>query len=155
MSSGKIQLILLGSAIIIGVLLFSARIKPDTTVIEQEIGLNEQIDSAVALVNGGVPMKGISMLLELAEKHPDNWRIHLNLGMFSLQSNQLEKAKSRFERVLDLQPKQAEALYFMGHLYVLDGDTSRAIEMMTSALNASEDGTLSDEINAYINELKN
>lgn len=155
MSSGKIQLILLGSAIIFGVLLFSARTKPDTTAIEREISINEQIDSAVAMVNSGVPMKGISILLDLAEKHPDNWRVHLNLGMFSLQSNQLDKAKSRFERVLDLQPKQAEALYFLGHLHVIEGDTIRAIEMMTSALKETDDATLSEEINSYINELKN
>ena len=45
-------------------------------------------------------MKGILQLRSLSEKYPENADLHWNMGLFSIQSGQYEKAVTRFEKII-------------------------------------------------------
>src|SRR6187399_890208 len=51
-----------------------------------------RIMEAVALVQGQDPMRGIMMLREIVEQDPNNAEAHWQLGLFAVQSGQMEKA---------------------------------------------------------------
>lgn len=55
------------------------------------------------------PMKGILMLLDLDEKHPDDVGVLYQLARFGLQTNQFDKAIPRLERILEINPNLTKA----------------------------------------------
>ena len=56
----------------------------------------DPVASAVEKVQGANPMEGILELKALAESDPPNVDAVIELGRFSIQSGQLDKAKERF-----------------------------------------------------------
>ncbi len=87
-----------------------------TTAFENAVSLNpkrieHQINLGLSYVEkpGEMPMKGIGMLTKIASENPTNTTIFLTLGRLSLRTGQFEKAKGRFETVLQLDPKNADA----------------------------------------------
>ena len=78
--------------------------------------------AAVEKVRGANPMEGILELKALAEAEPPNVDAVIELGRFSIQSGQLDKAKERFVQAIDLAPERAEPLVQLGMLE-LDGGT--------------------------------
>ena len=55
------------------------------------------------------PMKGILMLRELNENHPENVTVIMQLARLSLQTGQFDKAVERLEKVIELRPSSANA----------------------------------------------
>tara|TARA_B100000780_G_scaffold274870_2_gene240538 strand:+ start:163 stop:627 length:465 start_codon:yes stop_codon:yes gene_type:complete len=145
---------IIAAVTLLTVLLFFVRTKPNLELARQEASVETQIDSAIAMVNGGSPMEGIFLLRDLSEEHPGNMRIQLNLGMFAVQSGQLDKAETRFNTVLEDNPNQAEALYFMGYIESQKGNNTKAVEYLEKALENASDENLKSEIQQFINELK-
>jgi tetratricopeptide (TPR) repeat protein len=76
--------------------------------------VENQIDSALAIIAGEAPMQGILLLRQIAEEHPDNFRAQYNLGRFSAQTAQWDKVVERFEQVQKIDPQFAEANYWLG-----------------------------------------
>jgi len=62
-------------------------------------------------------MSSIQEIRSLADNNPDFLRAQLQLGLLSLQSNQLEKARDRFKKILSKDPTDEWALYYMSELY--------------------------------------
>jgi tetratricopeptide (TPR) repeat protein len=85
------------------------------------------VDQAVALVNGPNPMEGVMMLRELAESDPPNVDAVVWLGLFSVQSGQIDKARERFSQVLNLEPGHFEATFQLALLDMEDQAYDRAI----------------------------
>ena len=56
--------------------------------------VENQIDSALAIIAGEAPMQGILLLRQIAEENPTNFRAQFNLGRFSAQTGQWEKSSS-------------------------------------------------------------
>jgi cytochrome c-type biogenesis protein CcmH/NrfG len=56
-------------------------------------------------------MQGIMTLRKVLEINPDHVEANFQLGVFSLQTNQLEKAVQRFEKVLSLDPAYQPARF--------------------------------------------
>jgi lipopolysaccharide biosynthesis regulator YciM len=51
-----------------------------------------------------------------------------NLGMLSVKSGQLDKAIERFNTVLEINPERTEVNFFLGQVYLQQGDTTKAIQ---------------------------
>ncbi len=83
---------------------------------------------AVELVNGPNPMQGIQMLRDMVQKDSTNVDAHYWLGVFAVKSGQLDKAVSRFETILAIDPKHMEACIDLGRVYLQMDSTAKAME---------------------------
>jgi len=92
---------------------------------------------AVELVQGTNPMEGITLLRELIAKDSNNVDAHLYLGMFSVKSNQMDKAIKRFEKVVELRPNDARYLVEVGYQYL-------QMDSIQRAYNCFERGVMAD-----------
>ncbi len=122
----------------------------------EKLSYEQRIDSAVALVESGQsPMAGIMMLKEVVEEDPANLRAQKQLGVFSIQSGQYDKAKKRFKSIEESQPNDVDALYYLGHIYANEGENDTALIYFKRCRELSTDQAFTDELNEYINELNN
>lgn len=78
--------------------------------IEREIDIAlENIERGKASGDMSLVMnEGIMKLLEVNQLDSNNIRAIYYLGMFSLESGQLDKAEKRFEKLVSLQPENKE-----------------------------------------------
>ncbi len=83
---------------------------------------------AIELVNGPNPMEGITMLREILSKDSMNVEANYWLGVFSVQSGQLDKAVSRFNKVLSVNPNYLAAHIDMGSMYMEMDSVNKALE---------------------------
>lgn len=77
------------------------------------------------------PMKGILMLRELNQQHPDNVLILNSLGRLAIRTNQFDRAKERLERSLTLEPNNANTVCLLAQVYEQLGEAEKA-EIFTS-----------------------
>ena len=83
---------------------------------DTDVGIDEEIDLALKNIEKGkssgdmslVMNEGIMKLLAVTRKDSNNVRAIYYLGLFSLESGQLEKAEKRFEKLVSLQPQNKE-----------------------------------------------
>lgn len=105
-----------------------------------------------AYVNGTNPMKGITMLLEVVKEDPTNLKANFNLGLFSMQSRQFDKAVDRFKTVVDQKP-DPEAWFYLATSYENIGLKKEAIAAFEKSKQLAADPSLSQFIDRKINEL--
>ena len=103
----------------------------------EDIG-TDPVDIAIAKVNGDNPMEGILELRALAEETPPNLDAVLWLGRFSVQSGQLEKARERFEQVIDAAPDRVEAYWERAMLDMEEGYLEDAVQGFDLCISADE-----------------
>lgn len=72
------------------------------------------------------PMKGILMLRELNEQHPDNALILKNLGRLAIKTGQFARAQERLERALMLAPQDKDIICLLAETYKGLGDVAKA-----------------------------
>lgn len=133
LSSSNIAIIVLGVLLAVG--LFFSAYKTNTKNAEQHsnhhgeaktseshdddnvpTNLDEDVDLALANIEKGkssgdmslVMNEGIMKLLAVTKKDSNNIRAIYYLGLFSLESGQLQKAEKRFEKLISLQPQNEE-----------------------------------------------
>jgi len=87
----------------------------------------DPVASAVEKVQGANPMEGILELKALSESDPPNVDAVIELGRFSIQSGQLDKAKERFVQAIDLAPDRAEPIVQLGMLELDGGNPAEAL----------------------------
>ena len=87
----------------------------------------DPVAAAVEKVRGANPMAGILELKALAEAESPNVDAVIELGRFSIQSGQLDKAKERFVQAIDLAPERAEPLVQLGMLELDGGNPAEAL----------------------------
>lgn len=95
-----LQLAVVLVTIVLSVLLFLAPRTPSTFNSDEE-----RVRHVIYLVQtgqAGPPMQAIILLREVAEQQPDNIELQLQLGHFSMQTNQFNKAIERYEIVKHL-----------------------------------------------------
>jgi len=114
-----------------------------------------KIKLADAYVQGSQePMKGIELLRQLEDSLPNNIPVLLALGRLSIQSGQYEKAKERLKKVIQEQPQNTEALYFLAITEAQLGhkeEATKLFEMCKLLVNNEE---FSKEIDVIIDNLK-
>ena len=96
------------------------------TTLEEAVAV-DPVTAAVEKVRGASPMEGILELKALAEANPPNVDAVIELGRFSIQSGQLDKAKERFVQAIDLAPERAEPLVQLGMLELDGGNPAEAL----------------------------
>jgi len=146
---------ILAAAIIAAVVFFL----PNKPPLEADQQINEvdlMIDSAMSLVTeSGSPMQGIMLMRKILEEHPNNARAHFQMGLFSIQSGQFEKAVERFEKVISIDPSNVESLYFLGNAHSNLGNKTEAISYLESFIEKTEDEESRKEVEKIIEQLKN
>ena len=106
-------------AIILGLVLalyiYTSSVRPKRPSIKKELSITEQIQAALSNIqdadNPQSQMKGILQMRSLSEKYPENADLQWNMGLFSIQSGQYEKAVARFEKVINIDAQRIRCLY--------------------------------------------
>ena len=136
-------------AIILGLVLalyvYISSVRPNRPSIKKELSITEQIQDALSNIqdadNPQSQMKGILQMRSLSEKYPENADLHWNMGLFSIQSGQYEKAVARFEKVINIDAQRLDAYVQLAMSYVELKDTSAATNVLTSLIDISEGDT--------------
>lgn len=116
--------------------------------------VENQIDSALAIISGEAPMQGILLLRQIADENPESFRAHYHLGRFSAQTGQWEKVIERFETVKRIDPSFAESNYWMGMAKMNLGRTTEAKAHLEAYLETEENNDeLKNEALRMLNQI--
>lgn len=118
--------------------------------------LDAKAGLGVAYVNGGAPspMQGISLLLEVVGKDPQNRLANFNLGMFSMKSGQYDKAVPRFKTIIAQKPA-FDVYFYLAESYKQLGMKKEAIDAYEKSKVLEPSPEYVSRINDFIKELKN
>ncbi|QJD96697.1 tetratricopeptide repeat protein [Mucilaginibacter robiniae] len=103
---------------------------------------------------GGSPMQGIQLLLDVVGKDPSNRNANLNLGQFAMKSGQYQKAVDRFKKMIAQKP-ELEPYFYLAESYKQLGMKAEAIDAYEKCKDLMPDQVFQQRINEYIKELKN
>ena len=110
---------------------------------------------ASCLVEGSAdPMKGITMLREIEKTDSNNVTLQLNFAFFSVKSQQWDKAIRRFEKVIQIDSAYIEAYLHLADAYEQSGQINKTIEMLEKYKSKTDDALTREEIEKYIQQLK-
>ena len=148
-------------AVVLGLVLalyiYTSSVRPKRPSIKRELSITEQIQAALSNIqdadNPQSQMKGILQMRSLSEKYPENADLQWNMGLFSIQSGQYEKAVTRFEKVLNLDAKRLDAYMQLAASYLALQDTSAAKGVLISLIDKSE-GDTQKNAEAMLEKLK-
>lgn len=93
----------------------------------EAVATDDPVEAAVQKVSGANPMEGILALRELAESDPPSVDAVVWLGIFGIQSGQMDKARERFSDALMLDPGHLEATWQLAMLDMEEGAYDRAV----------------------------
>ncbi len=125
---------------------------------QKALDLNaEDLDAKTGLGSAYVsgtnnPMAGITLLQEVVKADPSHVEANKNLGLFSMQSRQFDRAIERFKTVVSLQP-DAESYFYLATSYENIGLKHEAIAAFEKSRDLAADPTLTQFINRKIDEL--
>lgn len=152
---GLWQWIALGAAAITVVLLMLVPRTPPGKAEAKLDAVDMKVAQAVALVNGAEPMKGIMMLREVTEQHPDNVEAQFHLGLFSVQTQQFDKALERFRTVTRLAGDDIpDAWFYLGRAYATVDSIPQAIAALEHYMTLAQDTVILNGVAGFINELQ-
>ncbi len=104
---------------------------------------------------GEMPMSGVRYLLDVLKKDSLNFEANLQLGFFSLTSQQFDKAIGRFEKVLKKDSTYVDAYVLLGDTYLQMNDKDKAVDYYTRYMHAVKDSAAAKEMEEHIKKLKN
>ncbi len=137
-------------------LLFQSAIRCFKSGLKQEPGnIDSQIMMASCFVEGTEsPMDGVTLLKEIEKKDSNNIKLQLTFAFFSVKSNQTDKAITRFNKVLQLDPNYIEAYLHLADIYEQMNDVNKTIEVLQQYAAKTTDPTAKLEVEKYIKQLK-
>ena len=149
-------LLAIGMGIVLALWLYLSSVKPSRKVKNVQLSLTEQIAQALSdIQNGESPedqMKGILKMRALAESNPENADLQAQMGLFSMQTGQYEKAVARFEKVISLDDKRVNAYMQLAVSYSALQDTSNAKNVLRTLIEKSE-GELQNSAKVMLEKL--
>jgi tetratricopeptide (TPR) repeat protein len=117
--------------------------------------LDAKMDLGVVYAEGTAePMKGIMMLREVVTENPFHENAQMNLGFLSMKSGQYDKARERFQKVLEINPSRVDMYVYIGESFVRTGDKKEAIRNFEIFKNLTNDPQMIKDIDDYIIKLK-
>jgi FimV-like protein len=148
-------------AVVLGLVLalyiYTSSVRPKIPSVKKELSINEQIQAALSNIqdadNPQSQMKGILQMRSLSEKYPENADLQWNMGLFSIQSGQYEKAVARFEKVITIDAQRLDAYMQLAMSYLALQDTSAATNVLSSLIDKS-DGDTQRNAEAMLEKLK-
>jgi tetratricopeptide (TPR) repeat protein len=134
-------------------------LKPDNLVAQTGLGVAYVNQTSLGMTDpeGGSPMQGITLLLNVVAKDPDNWNANLNLGQFAMKSGQFQKAADRFKKMIALNTDKSkvEPYFYLAESYKQLGQKQEAIAAYQKCKELMADPAMGQTIDNYIKELKN
>lgn len=128
---------------------------------ERSLKLNARNDSskvglgAVYLYGGiAMPMEGITLIREVADRDSTNTYAQLTMGEASLMSGQTEKGIERFKTVARQQPQNLELILLVADLYERSGKNAEAAEWYTKCLPLIPNPAFKKEVEARLAKLR-
>ena len=100
-------------------------------------------------------MSGVQLLLDVVRKDSNNADALFTLGRYGIVSGQFEKAILRLEKVVYLQPQNADAYVLLAEAYEKNGNVPKAISNLEKGLKYLDDPEMKRLIEGHIKELKN
>jgi tetratricopeptide (TPR) repeat protein len=113
-----------------------------------------QTSLGITDADGGSPMQGIMLLLDVVKQDPSNRSANLSLGMFAMKSGQYEKAVQRFKTIIAQKP-EVEPYFYLAESYKQLGMKKEAIAAYQKCREMMPDPAFDQRIDEYIKELKN
>ena len=101
-----------------------------------------------------MPMEGIAKIREVVEKDSTNIYAQMTLVKGTMISGQYDKAISRLQTVLGMQPDNIEAVLLMADMYERKGDKVKAIEWYQKSLSFIKPADIKSAIEQRILELR-
>lgn len=134
-----------GAGVLVAAILWMPRTPAsavELTAATSELSLEDvgasPVDIAIAKVNGENPMEGIMELRAMSEETPPNLEAVLWLGRFSVQSGQLDKARARFNQVIEAAPDRVDAYWERAMLDMEEGFLEDAVQGFDLCISADE-----------------
>lgn len=103
---------------------------------------------------GTQPMKGISLLREVIQKDSNNIEANLQLGLFSVTSQQFDKAIERFKRILRIDSTRMDMYAYLGDTYLQMGEKQKAIASYENYKARVKDTLIIKNVDQYIKKIK-
>jgi tetratricopeptide (TPR) repeat protein len=120
----------------------------------QDPGLNDVKAKAALTYLPHQPMQAVMMLREVVENDPENELGLYNLGLLSLQSQQFDKAVSRFEVLTTNYPDHLEGQFYLGVSYFENGNRDQARQQFEKVKAMDPDPEVLTTVDEYLDKLK-
>ncbi|MEL6132638.1 MAG: tetratricopeptide repeat protein [Bacteroidota bacterium] len=98
-------------------------------------------------------MRGILTIRKVLEVNPNNAEASFRLGLFSLQTGQIDKALPRFEKVLEIRPDDHIARFQYAITLTQLGRNKEAKDALNDVINKSGEPELVQQAQLFINQL--
>jgi len=145
------------SFVINGIASFKNAVKLKPADLDAKTGLGvayvNQTSSGITDPDGGSPMQGIMLLLDVVKQDPKNRNANLSLGLFAMKSGQYEKAVARFKTII-AQKAEVEPYFYLAESYKQLGQKKEAIDAYQKCKEMMPDPAFNQRIDEYIKELK-
>jgi len=99
-------------------------------------------------------MQGIQQLLSVVRKDSNNMQAQMMLGVGGLVSGQFDKSIERLNKVVTLQPQNAEAVAYLADAYAGKGDKENAVKWYNVSKRLLNNPHYTEEVDARIKTLK-
>jgi tetratricopeptide (TPR) repeat protein len=131
---------------------------------ESALKLNPANDSTIVGIGATIiygasagkdgPMQGIMKVRDVVQRDSNNLFAQYMLGVGGLVSRQYDKAVLRFEKVVNAQPNNIEALFKLAETYELMGEKNNAANWYQTIASKVKDPGMRSEIEKRIEELR-
>lgn len=99
------------------------------------------------------PMQGIMMIREVLEQDPDNELAISNMGFLAMQSGQYDKALARFQKLIELNPQDMQARFYLGVCYKELGENEKAREVLNLVKSQESNPDVLSMVDKVLSEL--
>ncbi len=127
------------------VLMQRKNVQGTTSALEQVINLSEGAPSAVipGVVNSILRQSdadlGVQVLTELGQRFPDSADTQYGIGRFAMSKGERETARAAFERALQIDPSNVDAMLANARLKLAGGDGDEALQLVQTFVGKEAD----------------
>ncbi len=161
------QIIVVVAALVLTVLIYNFSRTPNdadlptqeaeevATVASENPALDAKVEEAVNMIQSGngAPMQAIGLLREVIQVDSNHVGANFWLGEFSLMSGQYDKAIERFNKLLQMQPANAEFCIKLAQSYQGAGQTSKGVEVINAFIAANPEEKMNEQLNAVLEKM--
>lgn len=128
-------------------------INPDNDSLKVDLGACYVFGKGMA-GDANETMKGVQQLLQVVRKDSMNMQAQMVLGIGGVVSTQFDKAVERLSKVVQNQPRNKDAVFWLAEAYAGKGDRENAIKWFEISKQMVDNPEYSKEIDGRIKELK-
>ncbi len=164
MKRGQI-LAILGAVVLTIVLYLAARTPKESATeagpetIEKPVAdaseLDAKVEQAVQIIQSGsgAPMQAVTLLREVIAVDSNHISANFWLGEFSMMSGQFDKAIIRFNKLLHLQPDNAEYCIKLARAHSSAGQPEQGVAVLNAFLSTHPDEKTKEQVGPVLEEL--